>query len=270
MDLWHHLEPMKALNVTDIENPTAIIVSVYRSGSTWVAELLYRNNGPDCRDEILAHIRRAWLVGDLTSKKDLQKAILRALEKQRQKTKQGSWGFKLMTSDWEMFAFAFDLKGNTLNSLQEFFPNTKIITVTRLNVLEQALSLYIALQTNEWHQYDIPKKQNVKLENLDLAKFLQCFKYISDETESLRNLITNSRGCIHQVSYDKATKEIINTVIGMYLASMKIYLPGDQIYQMVPLQKSNESVKNIIKEKVLTELISNRNTKADGKFQNGL
>lgn len=256
--------------MTDNENPTAILVSVYRSGSTWIAELLYRNNGPDCRNEILANIRRAWIVGDLTSKKDLQKVILRELEKQRQKTKQGSWGFKLMTSDWKMFAFAFDLKENTLNSLQEFFPNTKIITVTRSKVLEQALSLYIAIQTNEWHQYDIPKEQNLKLENLDLAKFLQCFKYISYETESLRNLITNSRGCIHQVSYEKATKEIVNTVIGMYLASMKIYLPGDQIYQNVPLQKSNESMKNIIKDKALLELITNANITTDRNFQNGL
>lgn len=261
---------MKRTKLTAIENPTAIIASVYRSGSTWTAELLYRNSGPDCRDEIFAEIRRSWNLNGSISRNELRKRILQTLEIHRQRSHPNSWGFKLMTGDWKMFAFAFNIEVNTLDSLQEFFPDTRILAVTRHNLLEQALSLYVAKTTNNWHQYGIPRENSTKPHILDIATFLQCYQYISEENETLRLLIANSRSFIHRVCYEEAMKNTVDSARGMLLATMKTYLSGDQIYQKVPLQKNSDLYKNVIKDQLIIELLTTTKIKVDRTFINGL
>ena len=224
-------------------NSPTLIISDYRSGSTWIAELLLRNGGPDCRQEIFGDLQQKYTSDPGRENRESLQLQIREILLRREEDKVGQqWGFKLMISGLIFLTEIFESTKNAFDFLDDLFPNCVIIEVVRQASLEQAISLYIAKTTGTWHQYEHNFIRE-KLSDINVSENLSLKTEIEEGQKYLRHQHQNSSRNYLSVAYEDALKDVHRTVRSLLLHSMAIDRPDNQLFVQIPLLKNDPMVR---------------------------
>ena len=138
-----------------------VVLGSYRSGSTWLAELIFLNTGVDCRREHLANPRRAYwqakgeldLGVEARSVRDAGTVLINGFE---------TWSTKLMWGDKNYLSQLWGLDSRSVDGLDSAFDDFGAVLIRRRDVVAQGVSLWLAKASGQWHRYESSLRENLE------------------------------------------------------------------------------------------------------------
>lgn len=219
-----------------------IFFGEYRSGSTWLAELLLRNGGPDCRDEIFAPARERFLSdGARWNQGEAREAALGALSLASARAVRGSWGFKMMPDDWLFVARALALPEDDIDSFIAHYDRCSIVWTRRRDKLAQAISLWLARESGIWHRYSEDQRPNLERQP-DYEEILATHSTCLQDSETWRRLLASSSQYYLAIDYEDAVIDPLRQVRSLLLRVMGRDIHGLEPTIAVPILRSDQGV----------------------------
>ena len=218
-----------------------IIASTFRSGSTFVAELLNNNNMPGLGDE------RFNIIGD-QSHAELEPYVRKMFESFRGR----AFATKLMWPHRNDVARIFGIDRNNSALFQDLFPNAKWIFVEREDIFAQAISMWRAKTSGRWHIYDTNTTPEPAID-YDFEAIDDCLWELSLHNRLWRDFFALSGIVPFTVNYEELLADVPAT-----LSRLLDFLGHDVPDQVthVPLLKQSDALSDAFRSRLMEDLFS--------------
>lgn len=218
-----------------------IIASTFRSGSTFVSELLKKNGILGLGDE------RFNIIGD-QSEENLESYIKKMFE-----PFQGEiFPTKLMWPHRNDVARIFGISRNKSELFQHLLPDAKWIFVERDDIFAQAISMWRAKTSGRWHIY----ASNPTLEpaidyNFDAID--DCLWELSLHNRLWKDFFSLSKITPFHVKYESLLEDVPTTVSRL-LKFLGHDVPNPVTY--VPLRKQSDTLSDEFRDRLMEDLFT--------------
>lgn len=218
-----------------------LIASTFRSGSTFVAELLSQNGLPGADKERFAD---SWQL--LNNSLDALNPYMQTLVAD---VHRGCFSAKIMWPHLTYLAAALGYRRDEAAMLSSLFEPAQWIQVSRADKFSQAISLWRAQNTGQWHVYD-DSKLNPRLE-YDFKSILKALR----EIELHDKLWDDFFACAEVTPLRIVYEEIeIDPAMGVSKLLLDLGEPSSNATGTVQLKRQNDDYSAVYRNRFLDDL----------------
>jgi len=230
----------QAFSAAGVER-SVLLASTFRSGSTYVAELL-RHNG--IVGMSLEKFNTIWKTVHASDS-----AFRKAIEEIAATQQDGLFAAKIMWPHRSDLARAMRLERTDSAVLADSFPAAKWLWVKRRDKVRQAISFWRARQSGRWHVFDGSEEPRL---NYDYDEIRECYREMVTHDVAWEDFFAEAGIVPHVIEYENFSTNLV-VQLRKVLRFLDVAPVGRKLSTEVQLKKQRDDFTEEVRERFMAD-----------------